>query len=71
MVRALTHRILWTGIHDITQATCALLNGLVFSSYRVLMKAQLPDDQAAPTLTQIFFAGAGTGIVGSYVVSVL
>ena len=32
------------------------------------MKAQLSDDQATPTLTQIFFAGAGTGMIGSYVV---
>lgn len=31
------------------------------------MKAQLSDDQAAPTLTQIFFAGAGTGMIGAYV----
>lgn len=31
------------------------------------MKTQLSDDQAAPTLTQIFFAGAGTGMIGSYV----
>ena len=34
------------------------------------MKAQLSDDQAAPTLTQIFFAGAGTGMIGAYVVFV-
>jgi len=32
------------------------------------MKAQLSDDQAAPALAQIFFAGAGTGMIGSYVV---
>lgn len=70
MVCVLTSRILWTGIYDIIQATCALLNGLVFSSYRFLMKAQLSDDQAVPALTQIFFAGAGTGMIGSYVVFV-
>lgn len=61
--------VLCTGTYNISQATCALLNGLVFSSYRFLMKAQLSDDQAAPVLTQIFFAGAGTGMIGSYVVS--
>ncbi|KAF9779223.1 carnitine/acyl carnitine carrier [Thelephora terrestris] len=48
-------------------ATCALLNGLVFSSYRFLMKAQLSDDQAIPSLTQIFLAGAGTGMLGAIV----
>ena len=31
------------------------------------MKSQVSDDQVAPTLTQIFFAGAGTGMIGSYV----
>ena len=71
MVCTSTHRILWTNVYNIAQATCALLNGLVFSSYRFLMKAQLSDDRATPTLTQIFFAGAGTGMIGSYVVSVL
>jgi solute carrier family 25 (mitochondrial carnitine/acylcarnitine transporter), member 20/29 len=67
MVRALTGRILWTGTYNVIQATCAFLNGLVFSSYRFLMKAQLSEDQVSPTLTQIFLAGAGTGMVGSYV----
>ena len=57
-------------IYKIMEATCALLNGLVFSSYRFLMKAQLSDDQAAPTLAQIFLAGAGTGMVGSYAITV-
>ena len=60
-----------TSVYQFMQATCALLNGLVFSSYRFLMKTQLSDDQAAPTLAQIFFAGAGTGMIGSYVVVVL
>lgn len=48
-------------------ATCALLNGLVFSSYRFLMKSQLSEDQAVPTLTQVFLAGAGTGMLGSVI----
>ena len=71
MVRSLTRRVLRAGVYNIVQATCALLNGLVFSSYRFLMKAQLSDDQATPTLAQIFFAGAGTGIIGSYVILVI
>jgi len=32
------------------------------------MKAQLSDDKATPGLAQIFFAGAGTGMIGSYVI---
>jgi hypothetical protein len=63
------YRVFRTGVYKAMQATCALLNGLVFSSYRFLMKAQMSDAQTTPTLTQIFFAGAGTGIIGSYVVS--
>jgi solute carrier family 25 carnitine/acylcarnitine transporter 20/29 len=59
---------LWSDTYEIAQATCALLNGLVFSSYRFLMKAQLSDGQAAPALPQIFLAGAGTGMIGSYVI---
>jgi len=35
------------------------------------MKAQLSDDQATPKLTQIFFAGAGTGMIGAYVTFVI
>jgi len=47
------------------------LNGLVFSSYRFLMKAQLSDDHATPKLSQIFLAGAGTGMIGAYVIFAL
>ncbi|TBU39319.1 mitochondrial carrier [Dichomitus squalens] len=43
------------------------LNGLVFSSYRSLLRAQLDDDQATPTLTQVNLAGAGTGIICSLI----
>jgi hypothetical protein len=50
------------------QATCALMNGVVFASYRFLMKAQLEHDKAIPSLTQIALSGAGAGIVSSCVV---
>ncbi|KAI0730404.1 mitochondrial carrier [Earliella scabrosa] len=43
------------------------LNGLIFSSYRSLLRAQLDDDNSTPTLTQINIAGAGTGIISSLV----
>ncbi|KAL1742899.1 mitochondrial carrier domain-containing protein, partial [Schizophyllum fasciatum] len=48
-------------------ATAALMNGLVFASYRLFMKVQLEDARAVPTLSQIFLAGAGSGIVSSIV----
>ncbi|KAI8985634.1 mitochondrial carrier [Trametes punicea] len=43
------------------------LNGLVFSTYRYLMRAQLDDENATPTLTQINLAGAGSGIISSLI----
>ncbi|TFK89510.1 mitochondrial carrier [Polyporus arcularius HHB13444] len=43
------------------------LNGLVFSSYRSLLHAQLDDARATPTLTQVNLAGAGTGIISSLI----
>ncbi|KAF8184484.1 carnitine/acyl carnitine carrier, partial [Pholiota molesta] len=48
-------------------ATTALMNGLVFSSYRFLLKLQLPNAASVPTLTQIALAGAGCGIVSSII----
>ncbi|TFK73731.1 carnitine/acyl carnitine carrier [Pluteus cervinus] len=48
-------------------ATVALMNGLVFSSYRFFMKLQLENSESIPTLTQIALAGAGSGIVSSIV----
>ncbi|KAF9529022.1 mitochondrial carrier domain-containing protein [Crepidotus variabilis] len=48
-------------------ATVALMNGLVFSSYRFLMKLQLPSPESTPTLAQIALAGAGTGIITSII----
>ena len=53
------------------QLGAAPLNGLVFSSYGLFTKLQLENPQATPTLTQVTLAGAGTGIVCSYVVSTL
>ncbi|KAG5641319.1 hypothetical protein DXG03_005540 [Asterophora parasitica] len=49
-------------------ATVALMNGLVFSSYRFFMKLQLAHADAIPTLTQITLAGMGSGIVSSQVI---
>ncbi|KAK0452747.1 mitochondrial carrier domain-containing protein [Desarmillaria tabescens] len=48
-------------------ATAALMNGLVFASYRFFMKIQLENSSSIPTLTQIALAGAGSGIVSSIV----
>ncbi|KAG2021027.1 carnitine/acyl carnitine carrier [Coprinopsis cinerea AmutBmut pab1-1] len=48
-------------------ATVALMNGLVFASYRFLMKLQLENADDTPTLTQIALAGAGSGIVSSLI----
>ncbi|KAK0489448.1 carnitine/acyl carnitine carrier [Armillaria novae-zelandiae] len=48
-------------------ATAALMNGLVFASYRLFMKIQLENNSSIPTLTQIALAGAGSGIVSSIV----
>ncbi|KAK0215080.1 carnitine/acyl carnitine carrier [Armillaria fumosa] len=48
-------------------ATAALMNGLVFASYRFFMKIQLENNSSIPTLTQITLAGAGSGIVSSIV----
>jgi len=48
-------------------ATVALMNGLVFSSYRFLLKIQLDNPTSIPTITQIALAGAGSGIVSSIV----
>ncbi|EIN06196.1 carnitine/acyl carnitine carrier [Punctularia strigosozonata HHB-11173 SS5] len=48
-------------------ATCALLNGVVFASYRFLMKAQLSHEDDVPTLWQVGLAGAGSGIISALV----
>jgi hypothetical protein len=49
------------------QATVALMNGLVFASYRFFIKVQLDSPTSIPTIAQIALAGAGSGIVSSYV----
>ncbi|KXN86207.1 Mitochondrial carnitine/acylcarnitine carrier protein CACL, partial [Leucoagaricus sp. SymC.cos] len=46
-------------------ASVALMNGLVFASYRFFMKLQLENTKSVPTLAQIALAGAGSGIVSS------
>ncbi|KAF8634656.1 hypothetical protein AX15_000795 [Amanita polypyramis BW_CC] len=47
--------------------TAALLNGLVFASYRFFLKIQNGNSVAIPTLTQVFLAGTCTGVVCSLV----
>ncbi|KZV67058.1 mitochondrial carrier [Peniophora sp. CONT] len=46
-------------------ASAPILNGFVFAIYGFLMKAQLRSENAVPTLTQVFLAGAGCGILSS------
>jgi solute carrier family 25 carnitine/acylcarnitine transporter 20/29 len=48
-------------------ASCALLNGLIFASYRFFMRIQLDDKDAIPSLTQVTLAGIATGIVTSLI----
>lgn len=48
-------------------ATVALMNGLVFASYRFLLKLQLEDSSSTPSITQIALAGAGSGIISSII----
>ena len=54
------------------QASAPVLNGLLFATYRFLLKIQLRsdnDDGPVPTLAQIFLAGAGCGLASTYVPS--
>lgn len=46
---------------------CAFLNGIVFGTYSLLMRAQLNNSNDVPTLRQIALAGAGSGMFASYV----
>ncbi|THU97680.1 mitochondrial carrier [Dendrothele bispora CBS 962.96] len=57
---------LFRGITSPLAAT-ALMNGLVFSSYRFFLKLQLENNDAIPTLSQIALAGTGCGIVTSVI----
>lgn len=43
------------------------MSGLIFGFYNFFLKIQLDDPHSVPTMTQIFLAGAGSGIVSSYV----
>ncbi|KAJ8596757.1 mitochondrial carrier [Rhizopogon salebrosus TDB-379] len=45
-------------------ATCALMNGLIFASYKFFLKAQMTDN-SIPSLTQITIAGTCCGVVMS------
>ncbi|KAE9405381.1 mitochondrial carrier [Gymnopus androsaceus JB14] len=48
-------------------AAVALMNGLVFASYRFLLKVQLEDNKSVPTMSQIALAGAGCGAISSII----
>jgi solute carrier family 25 (mitochondrial carnitine/acylcarnitine transporter), member 20/29 len=50
---------------DLLQLGCAILNGIAFGTYGFFMKAQLQNDQKEPNLSQVFIAGAGSGVVSS------
>lgn len=71
LVRACSTRLYFSmisladGAH--LQASCALLNGIVFASYRFFLRLQLHHAGQVPTLTQIGLAGAGCGVVSAYV----
>ncbi|KLO10969.1 carnitine/acyl carnitine carrier [Schizopora paradoxa] len=45
----------------------APLNGLLFASYRFLMRCQLESEDDEPTIAQVALAGAGTGVMGSFI----
>ncbi|KAF8888068.1 mitochondrial carrier domain-containing protein [Infundibulicybe gibba] len=59
---------LYKGIMSLL-AGAALLNGLVFASYRFFMKIQLDSLDSTPNIYQIALAGAGSGVVSSIVVT--
>lgn len=40
---------------------------MIFASYRFFTRAQVDSDDAMPTISQVFWAGAGSGIVSTYV----
>ncbi|KAJ3837660.1 carnitine/acyl carnitine carrier [Lentinula raphanica] len=48
-------------------AAVALMNGLVFASYRFFLKVQLNDNSEIPTLSQIALAGTGCGVISSVI----
>ena len=62
----------WGVCEPTDQASAPVLNGLLFATYRFLLKVQLRsdnDDGPVPTLAQIFLAGAGCGLASTYVPS--
>ncbi|KAI0069640.1 carnitine/acyl carnitine carrier [Panus rudis PR-1116 ss-1] len=64
IIRQEGFRSLFRGISS-PLVTAAPLNGLVFSSYKFFMRAQLDSEDSIPSLTQVTLAGAATGVVGS------
>ncbi|KIJ55096.1 hypothetical protein M422DRAFT_151609, partial [Sphaerobolus stellatus SS14] len=48
-------------------AGCAFLNGVVFWGYGFLMRVQLEKESDEPTLMQVALAGAGSGVMASFV----
>ncbi|KAH7910471.1 carnitine/acyl carnitine carrier [Hygrophoropsis aurantiaca] len=46
-------------------ATCALMNGLVFASYKFFTRIQLENENSIPTLAQVALAGTCCGVVSS------
>jgi len=45
----------------------APLNGLLFTSYHFLTRCQLEHKDDEPTIAQVVLAGAGTGVIGSFI----
>ncbi|KAI0765591.1 mitochondrial carrier [Trametes elegans] len=67
IVREERIRGLYRGIAAPMVRWCSPLNGLVFSTYRSLLRAQLDDENATPTLNQINLAGAGSGVIAALI----
>jgi len=45
----------------------ALLSGLLFSSYRFLVKIQVENENSIPTIAQVTLAGIGCGMINSFI----
>ena len=59
------HSVLISSQLGLLQLGCAILNGIVFGTYGFFMKAQLQNEQHEPSLSQVFIAGAGSGVASS------
>ena len=57
----------WGVCEPTDQASAPVLNGLLFATYRFLLKVQVRPDDDEPPLAQIFLAGAGCGLASTYV----